>query len=449
MNKKYPGSLHNHTDFSNLRLRDSINKVPTLINKAIELGHTCVAITDHETISSFVQVEEYAEKVKDKIKVIRGNEIYLTRNNLNASNFNKERGDDYFHFILLAKDIEGYHQICELSTRAWMRSYVSRRMRRVPTYYKDLKEIVAPNPGHLVASTACLGGQLPKFILKYRETGDMNYIDTAKNWCQYMIGIFGKGNFYLEMQPSNNAEQVYVNKTLMKFSEELDIPYIITTDAHYLSKEDAIIHEKYLNSQDGDREIKAFYETTYMMGTEEIESFFPYFNKNQIWTAYENIENIVSMCQEFSIKRPLRIPELPWLDYNHDICNLDFYLTKMPTLRKFQASSRNADREMVYAIIDGIRRHKDLQNDAAYAALEECLDMTWVSSEVNDASWSAYCLNLQKIIEECWNSGTIVGPARGSGGGFLLLYCLDIIQMNALREKTTMYPWRLKFSMVS
>ena len=133
MVKQYPGTLHAHTDFSNLRLRDSINKVPTLINKAIELGHTCVAITDHETISSFVQVEEYAAKVKDKIKVIRGNEIYLTRYNLNGSNFNKERGDDYFHFILLAKDIEGYHQICELSTRAWMRSYVSRRMRRVPT----------------------------------------------------------------------------------------------------------------------------------------------------------------------------------------------------------------------------------------------------------------------------------------------------------------------------
>ena len=73
MVKQYPGTLHAHTDFSNLRLRDSINKVPTLINKAIELGHTCVAITDHETISSFVQVEEYAEKVKDKIKVIRGN----------------------------------------------------------------------------------------------------------------------------------------------------------------------------------------------------------------------------------------------------------------------------------------------------------------------------------------------------------------------------------------
>ena len=443
MVKQYPGTLHAHTDFSNRRLRDSINKVPTLINKAIELGHSCVAITDHETISSFVQVENYAEKVKDKIKVIRGNEIYLTRNNLNASNFNKERGDDYFHFILLAKDIEGYHQICELSTRAWMRSYVSRRMRRVPTYYKDLKDIVAPNPGHLVASTACLGGQLPKFILKYRETGDEGFLDTAKSWCRYMVDIFGEGNFYLEMQPSNNAEQVYVNKKLLEFSNELNIPYIITTDAHYLSKDDAIIHEKYLNSQDGDREIKAFYETTYMMGTEEIESFFKYFTKEQIEAAYDNINHICSMCEEFSIKRPLRIPELPWLEYNHNVRNdLPFFFEKIPMLKTFHNSSRNADREMVYAVIDGIYRHKDLQNDAAYKALDECLNMTWVSSEVNNASWSAYCLNLQKIIEECWASGTIVGPARGSGGGFLLLYCLDIIQMNALREKTTMYPWR-------
>ena len=70
------------------------------------------------------------------------------------------------------------------------------------------------------------------------------------------------------------------------------------------------------------------------------------------------------------------------------------------------------------------------------------MNMTWVSSEVNKARWSAYFLNLQKIIDECWNAGTLVMPARGSGGGFLLLYALDIIQINALREKTAMYPWR-------
>ena len=442
---KYPGSMHNHTEHSNNRLRDCINKVTDLIDYAVELGHECVAITDHETLSSFIQVEKHAEKIKKKnpdFKVIRGNEIYLTRNKLNGSNFNKERGDDYFHFVLLAKDIEGYHQLCELSTRAWKRSYISRRMRRVPTYYQDIKDIIGSNPGHIVGSTACLGGQLPKFLLKFRDTGDTKYWETALNWCRYMVEIFGEGNFYLEMQPSKNLDQECVNIYILKISEELGIPYIITTDSHYLKKEDAYIHEKYLNSQDGDREVKSFYETTYMMGTEELESYFEYFTKPVLHKAYENIRNIAAMCEDYSIKKPLRIPYLPWLDYEHSIPDLNFYIEKMPSLTKFINSEHKADNELVYATIAGIKKHPDLQNDEAYAALEECLDMTWVSSEVNNAQWSAYYLNLQKIMEECWNAGSIVGPARGSGGGFLLLYCLDIIQMNCLREKTKMMPWR-------
>ena len=143
----YPGSLHNHTDYSNETLRDCINKVPALIDTAIELKHECVAITDHETISSYIKVENYYKKVKEKhpdFKVIRGNEIYLTRNGLNANNYNSEK-DRYFHFILLCKDLEGYHQICELSTRAWKRSYIARRLRRRPTYYNDLKEVIQTN----------------------------------------------------------------------------------------------------------------------------------------------------------------------------------------------------------------------------------------------------------------------------------------------------------------
>ena len=98
---------------------------------------------------------------------------------------------------------------------------------------------------------------------------------------------------------------------------------------------------------------------------------------------------------------------------------------------------------MVDAVINGIKSHPDLQNDEAYKELEDNLQRTWESSEVNKARWSAYYLNLQKNIDECWNAGTIVGPARGSGGGFALLYCLDVIQMNKMREPTPMYPWRL------
>lgn len=442
---RYPGSLHNHTDYSNETLRDCINKVNALIDTAIQLGHECVAITDHETISSYIKAEKYYKKIKEQnpdFKLIRGNEIYLTRNDLNAKNFDKNR-DKYFHFILLCKDLEGYHQICELSTRAWKRSYISRRLRRRPTYYRDLKEIVGTNPGHLIASSACLGSQLDKFLLQYMDTNDIQFYETAKNWCLYIQNIFGVGNFYLEMQPSHGKEQVFVNKQLLKISQELNIPYIITTDSHYLRPEDAFIHETFLNAQDGEREVRSFYETTYMMTDEEVRSFFLYLTEEQIEAAYKTIRSIKDKCEDFSILKPLEIPQLPWREFEmYEEEDYDYYFNIIPELQKFAESSHRADRVLVDAVIAGIKSHSDLQNQKAYDALNECLEMTWTSSEVNNARWSAYFLNLQKIIDECWNAGTLVMPARGSGGGFLLLYALDIIQINCLREKTATYPWR-------
>ena len=107
---KYPGSLHNHTEYSNIRLRDCIIKPQDLIDYAIELNHQVVAITDHECISNAVKVEKYYKKIKEKnpdFKVILGNEIYLVRDGLTAENYNREY-DRYFHFILLAKDAIGH-----------------------------------------------------------------------------------------------------------------------------------------------------------------------------------------------------------------------------------------------------------------------------------------------------------------------------------------------------
>ena len=152
----YPGSLHNHTEYSNLRLRDSINRAEDLIKYAIELGHEVIAITEHESVSNAVKIEKLYSKIKSKspnFKVILGNEIYLCRDGLNGANFTK--GDDkYYHFILLAKDAVGHQQIRELSTRAWMRSYATGKMRRVPTYYQDLIDIIGANPGHVIGSTS-------------------------------------------------------------------------------------------------------------------------------------------------------------------------------------------------------------------------------------------------------------------------------------------------------
>ena len=330
-----------------------------------------------------------------------------------------------------------------MSTRAWKRSYISRRLRRRPTYYRDLKEIVKPNQGHLIASSACLGSQLDRFLLQYMDTGDEDYYVTAKQWCLYIQDIFGRGNFYLELQPSNNKEQIFVNKHLIKISQELGLPYIITTDSHYLRPEDAFIHETFLNAQEGEREVKSFYETTYMMTDDEIRGFFSYLNNEELEEAYKNIREIKDRCEDFSILKPLEIPQLPWREFEKVTEeDINYYLHKMPALEKFITSKYKADNVLVNALISGIKEHSDLQNDKAYAALNECLEMTWTSSEVNNARWSAYFLNLQKIIDECWNAGTLVMPARGSGGGFLLLYALDIIQINCLREKTPTFPWR-------
>ena len=449
---QYPGSLHNHTHFSNQTLRDCINTVESLMELAVALGHECVAITDHETISGYIKAEKYYKKIKERkpdFKLIRGNEIYLTRNGLTAKNYDKTK-DRYFHFILLAKDLEGYKQICQLSTRAWQRSYMSRRQRRRPTYYQDLKDIVKPNQGHLIASSACLGSQLDKFLLRYMDTGDEEFYETAKRWCEYIVDIFGEGNFYLELQPSNNAEQIFVNKHLLKLSKELGIKYIITTDSHYGRPADARVHEAFLNAQDGDREVKSFYATTYMMKDEEVREFLKYMSDDEIEAAYAAIREIKDKCEDFSILKPLKIPSLPWREFiNHSNDDLEYYIEKIPELEKFIGSPHRADNMLVDAVVEGIMKHPDLQNEEAYKALNECLEMTWESSQVNNAQWSAYFLNLQKIIDECWNAGTLVMPARGSGMGFVLLYALDIIQINCLREKTRTYPWRLTDSIAS
>ena len=120
--------------------------------------------------------------------------------------------DKYYHFILLARDLEGNKQIRELSTRAWMRSYMHRGMRRVPTYYQDLFDIIAKNPGHVIGSTSCLGGSLPTQLLRYRDSKDENLLKKIYLWINQMDNIFGHGNFFFEMQPSKNKDQIYVNK---------------------------------------------------------------------------------------------------------------------------------------------------------------------------------------------------------------------------------------------
>ena len=438
----YPGSLHGHTQYSNIRLRDCIIKENEALAYAQQLNHAVVGITEHDFTGGWLKAYKLQEKYPD-IKIILGNEIYLCRNGLNAQNYNREN-DRYYHFILLAKDTIGLKQIREISTRAWMRSYMARGMRRVPTYYQDLFDIIGANPGHVIGSTACLGGALPTQLLRYRDTRNAELGRKVGIWIDQMDKLFGRGNFYLEMQPSRNNDQIYVNKQLLELSGITGIPYIITTDSHYLKREDRVVHKAYLNAQNGDREVDDFYATTYMMGTEELESYFKYFDENVLQTAYQNILNIRDSIENYSILRPLNIPNLKWkaVDGHLSATELEEWCSLIPMLNTFMTSPHKADNYLARKVIDGIKRHVDLQCKEAYDEINACLEDTWVSSNVNNARWSAYYLNLQNIIDICWEAGSLVGPGRGSGVGFILLYCLDITQINPLRETTKCFRWR-------
>ncbi len=424
-------------------MRDCIHKPNELIDYAIELGHEVIAITDHETISNAIKIEKYYNKIKEKnpnFKVILGNEIYLVRDGLNQNNWIPNY-DRYYHFILLAKDAEGHRQIREISSRAWMRSYMSRGMRRVPTYYQDLFDIIGKNPGHVIGSTACLGGALPVQLIRIRDSKNIELKEKVKIWCKQLQNLFGKENFFLEMQPSNNKDQIYVNNKIIELSKELSIPFIITTDSHYLKKEDRNIHKAFLNAQNGDREVDEFYATTYMMNTEEIESYMMIEQEN-LQEAYKNILKIKNMCVDYSLQKSLRIPELTWKIPSVKEINKQ-WIDRIPYLKTFIESSYEGDKILARAIVEKLEEDETLRNNETYKEINENLIATWISSEVNKVHWSAYFLNLQGIIDTCWEAGSIVGPGRGSGVGFILLYILGATQINPLRETTRCFQWRL------
>lgn len=440
---------HNHTQYSNLRLRDCIIKENDLIDYALELGHEVVAITDHDSISSHIKAFKYYKKIKEKnpnFKLILGNEIYLVRNGLNGGNFNKDF-DKYYHYVLLAKDAVGHKQIREISTRAWNRSYIDRGMRRVPTYYQDLIDIIGENPGHVIGSTACLGGALSTQLLRLYELKKNNdensqilkeKIDT---WCIQLQEIFGKDNFFFELQPSESHEQTYVNREILNLSNSLNIPYIITTDSHYLKKEDADIHAAFLNAQDGEREVKSFYATTYMMSTEELENHLD-LTETELQIAYQNIQNIKAACEDYSLEKPLKIPQLVWRDLGSYAIDQRKWVNRIPYLEKFWDSSYEGDNILADTVCLKLESDARLQQQEIYDEVNDNLRITLESSEVNKTHWSAYYLNLQKIIDLVWEAGSLVGPGRGSGVGFILLYLLGITQINPLWEETKTYSFR-------
>lgn len=423
---------------------DSTNRIEDLIDYSISLNQKVIAITDHETVSNSVKVLEYYDKIKEKnpdFKVILGNEIYLCRNGLNGENYVSGE-DHYYHFILLAKDEIGHKQIREISTRAWLRAYRTRGMVRVPTYYQDLYDIIGANPGHVIGSTGCRGGLLGIQLLNYKDSQNEKILEQIKNWCSLMQELFGKEDFFLEMQPSFDLEQIYINRSIIKLSKELSIPFIITTDSHYRKKSDAKVHSAFLKSKNGEREVDSFYASTYLMDTDEIYRYMEEsIGDNNLQIAFQNIQKISDNCSIYSLKRNLKIPKLDWKKYPNSE-NIEDWKNKIPELDTFLKSEYKEDRTLANAIVYQIEQNPQLRDEATYKEIDTCLKDTWESSEANNSRWSAYFLNLCKIVDKCWEAGSIVGPGRGSCVGFILMYVLGITQINPLKEKTRLFRWR-------
>lgn len=306
-------SLHNHTDYSNAALgfSDCINKTEALIQYAYDIGLSGVAITDHECISSYIQALNYYEKMeKDRPFTLGlGNEIYLLTAEEYEANRNGEGHTPYYHCVLLALDTEGYHQLCQLSTRAWERAWMKGVMRR-PTLYEDLEEIIEPNQGHVICSTACLGGRIDKLLLdgEWEKAFDEGSELDRLLWC------FGAGNVYLEVQPAKTIDndQSKVNRLLWEGHRFTNVPIIATTDSHYLKAEDALVHKVFLQSQEGDREVDDFYATAYMMSANELREHLRIdFTDEQIDQIFEWSNQLCERIQGYDIRHNPIIPQLP------------------------------------------------------------------------------------------------------------------------------------------
>lgn len=445
-------SLHGHSEFSNVCLLDCISKPYQILDRAHELGLKGVAITDHEALSSFIRAEQYlaAKRKEDptweNLKFIRGNEIYLVRNGLSKDNYT--RGvDRFFHFVLLAKDFTGYLQLCEISSRAWGRSYKHFQIRR-PTYYQDLIDVIGSNPGHVIGSTACIGGQIGNKFLQAKDgvITEEEAMTFATAWITRMEEILGRGNIYLEMQPGLSKEQIYCNNKILELSKIVNIPFIITTDHHYTRKEDRKIHKAYLKSKNGEREVDEFYEATYMMSAEEIhERMDEYIGADNVSIALENTNRISDRIEDYSLQKNLEIPYLP--KERFDIPELEEMIlkneviSKIPNSQKYFESEDKADRQFIVRLVkflqgsdySGACRRLDVAEK--YNRINTEIGIIWDAGEKLKVKWSKYFLQVADYINIYWTDGdSFICPSRGSAGASYVCYGLGIIQIDPTRE---------------
>ena len=427
-------NCHAHTMYSNIRLLDCINRPKDLIDKAIELGLSGIAITDHECLSAHMEVNQYAKVIKEKypdFTIALGNEVYLVDN--------RESGIKYYHFIFIAKDEIGHKALREMSSKAWYNSYVDRGMERVPILKEEVKEIMKKYQGHIIATTACMGGELSTAaynMILAEQVNDMSSAQVFYNQiCELMgfcLEVFGD-DFYIECAPSTAEDQCATNRKLIKIAQAYRVPVVVGTDAHYLTKEDRFVHKSYLNSKGGEREVDSFYEFAHLMDyNEAYDLLSKCFDSGATaeWIL-NNTKLIKDSIKEYNLERAQIIPKVEVKDYPyHPISGFD---GKYPIIAELLRSPNIQERywinECLNALIEkGLNAHHQYLERIEIEA-----DIIKYIGEKLDDCLFAYFNTFKHYIDLFWRCGSIVGPGRGSATGFLSNYLLGITQLDPIR----------------
>ena len=428
--------------YSNIRLLDCINRPDKLIEKAFEMGMSGIAITDHECLSAHMEVNQFMKKFRQEhpdFTVALGNEIYLT--------FDRETNQKYWHFILIAKDAIGHKGLRELSTIAWKNSYVDRRMERVPTLKHELAEIMLKYQGHIIATSACMGGELSANAYAMaiaQEAGNMDaanyHYHEIQNFMTFVLEVFGD-DFYIECAPSTRKDQIITNKKLLSIARAYNVPIVVGTDAHFMTEADRPIHKAYLNSKDGEREVDDFYEFARLMTPDECaELLFKSFDADIIDEIFENSKKLQEKIQWYSLERKQIIPKVEVVKYSAwNIWSmvprliLDNFGRRWFTLERLVQKGNDQERYWVMECIKSLWE-KGLQDRQDYwDRLEIEADVIKYIGEQLDDCLFAYFNTFKHYIDLFWECGSTVGPGRGSATGFLSNYLLGITQLDPIR----------------
>jgi len=373
--------LHAHTEYS---LLDGSNKIKEYIARVKELGMDSAAITDHGVMYGVIDFYRAAKEAG--IKPVIGCEVYVAPN----SRFDKELtgGEDrYYHLILLAENNMGYANLMKIVSIGFTEGF----------YYKPRvdKEVLAKYCEGIIATSACLGGEVQRYITK-------GLYETAKERALQYETIFGKNNYYLELQDHGIPEQKNVNQQLLRMSKETGIGLIASNDVHYTYAEDEASHDILLCIQTGKKledESRMRYEggQYYIKSPEQMEELFPYAKD-----ALENTHKIAGRCNlefEFGITKlpKYHVPDdLTSLEYLNNLCYEGFQ-------KRFPEPTKELEERLEYEL-----------------------------NTINEMGFVDYFLIVWDFIKYAKDHDIIVGPGRGSAAGSIVSYVLEITNINPI-----------------